>query len=618
MSDGRDLFKPDGEEPDPKSKVSYLEHISYRLKLPVPLKCESEKGLLSTLELRKLSEEIIFFVDGARLDEESVASYQLGLKTRFNKAEDDKFKFLHARDWNDFSKPQLAQVISLLLRFQLITKEEVADDDNQAFHLGESNGAVYLPFYKEIYHRLPNPSSGPEEFELTKQSISERELERITDKKKISELIDMHKDPSKDGTMVPEFQRDNTQWSIGNRQLMIDSIMHNIPMPALVLGKSEDRPEDPWQIIDGHQRLTTMLFFVDDENKEYFPVFSGEFYHNLPAWARKRFDDYEFTVEKVIAKSDHLLSSLYERYNDSGKKMTQPQIRVALFHEISGLHHYLLSMAGGPFLAKRPKARIRLGIHDNIDYRANRASALRSLLPTTSKPRPDERLQLRKVTERIYDLWCRIVGYCNYRELEGNRTEFPTAKEAINTVFHHFRHGSTANGIVERLDYIIRECATLYGDYAFCSMKAFVDPEDPGNTTWEIRKSTHGWAAQVQCAGIWNLSDMDLSLLAHNPDTFQSEWADFCKAEIAEQRQNSKSIWGAQEIWQKKVSDIISNINSQHLEEEDSPKRKQLVAAVELALSLDSAGRKAVMSMWKLEKSPEEYEFLKRELEEMS
>jgi hypothetical protein len=616
MSDERTLFKPDGEEPDPKSKVSYLEHISYRLKLPVPLKCESEKGLLSTLELRELANEIVFFVDGAILDEESAGSYQIGLKTHYDKSDDDKFKFLHARDWNDFSKPQLAQVISLLLRFQLITKEEVAEDDNQGFHIGESNGAIYLPFYKEIYDRLPNPSN--EEFELTKQSISERELIRTSEVKKISELIEMHKDPSKDGTMVPEFQRDNTQWARGNRQLMIDSIMHNIPMPALVLGKSEDRPEDPWQIIDGHQRLTTMLFFVDAENNGYFPLFSGEYYHTLPTWARKRFDDYKFTVEKVIAKSDHHLSSLYERYNDSGKKMTQPQIRVALFHEISALHHYLLSMAGGPMLAKRPKARIRLGIHDNIDYRANRASALRSLLPTTSKPRPDERLQLRKVTERIYDLWCRIVGYCNYRKLEGNRTEFPTAKEAINTVFHHFRHGSTANEIGERLDYIIRECATLYGDYAFCSMKAFVDPEDSEKTTWEIRKSTHGWAAQVQCAGIWNLSDVDLSLLAHNPDRFQSEWADFCKDEIAQQRQNSKSIWAAQEKWQKKVSEIISSINSQHLEEEDSPKRKQLVAAVELALSLGADGRKAVMSMWKLEKSPEEYEFLMKELDEMS
>ena len=35
--------------------------------------------------------------------------------------------------------------------------------------------------------------------------------------------------------------------------------------------------------------------------------------------------------------------------------MTQAQIRVAQWHEISAIHHYLLAMAGGPMLAKRPK-----------------------------------------------------------------------------------------------------------------------------------------------------------------------------------------------------------------------------------------------------------------------
>ena len=102
-------------------------------------------------------------------------------------------------------------------------------------------------------------------------------------------------------------------------------------MPALVLGKSEERmtQEDPWQIIDGHQRLTTMLLFVNPEKKDSFPVFSGEHYHQLPPWAKERF---------AIAKTDTHLSHLYERYNDSGKKMTQPQIMA----QFQNAFHYIL------------------------------------------------------------------------------------------------------------------------------------------------------------------------------------------------------------------------------------------------------------------------------------
>ena len=612
-------FKPESEEPDKKSKPSYIEHISYRLKLAEPIKIGSEKGMITTEELRDLGNKIIAFVDGAKIDKPEMSkTYFDGVRNKFGDKLDGKLKFIESKVWEDFSKPQIAHAIALILRFQLITKEELQEGDTQPFHIGEANGAIYLPFYEEIYNRLPDPTSTKEEFVLSKESISERELNRTPEKKSISELIEMHQDPGPEGTMVPEFQRDNTQWSLYNRQLMIDSIMHNIPMPALVLGKSEDRPDDPWQIIDGHQRLTTMLFFTDPEKDDYFPVFSGEHYHQLPDWARERFDDYVFTVEKVIAKSDTHLSHLYERYNDSGKKMTQPQIRVAMFHEISALHHYLLSMAGGPMLAKRPESRIRLGIHENIDDRAKRAGALRALLPATTKPRDDERHQLRRVTERIYDLYCRIVGYCNYRGIQGNRTEYPTAKEAINTVFHKYRHGSTANEIVAKLDYILRECATLYGDYAFTSLRPSVDPDDEDSVIWDIRKSTHGWASQVQCAGIWGLNDMEISIIKRNPDTFQSSWEDFCKAEIATQRQNSKSIWDAQEKWQNQVKKIISKINSNSLEQRDNPKRQQLLRSVDLALSLDAKARSGLIAGWEMDKSPEEFDFLMKELDERS
>ena len=67
-------------------------------------------------------------------------------------------------------------------------------------------------------------------------------------------------------------------------------------------------------------------------------------------------------------------------------------------------------------------------------------------------------------------------------------------------------------------------------------MRPYEDPEDPDKTIWQIRETTHGWASQVQCAGIWDLSDLDISLLKRNPDIFQGEWFEFCKQEIAEKR----------------------------------------------------------------------------------
>ena len=265
MNEEIDLFKPESEEPDVKSKPSFLEHISYRLRLNVPIETDNSKGMLSTSELRILAEKIIFFVDGASLDNDAAGrSYMNALSHRYNaKGEQDrKLKFLDSKLWNDLSKPQYAQIIALVLRFQLIDKGEVDQEDTQPYHINENNGAIYLPFYAEIYNRLPDPELKDDGFELTEEYVDRRKLERNPTTKTISQLLEMDSAEGEEGTTVPEFQRDNTQWSLASRQLMIDSIMHNIPMPALVLGKSRDRPEDPWQVIDGHQRLTTMKFLL--------------------------------------------------------------------------------------------------------------------------------------------------------------------------------------------------------------------------------------------------------------------------------------------------------------------------------------------------------------------
>ena len=307
--------------------------------------------------------------------------------------------------------------------------------------------------------------------------------------------------------------------------------------------------------------------------------------------------------------------------------MSQPQIRVAKFHEISALHHYLLAMSGGPNLSSRATARERLCIYEDIEFYSQRAAPLRSVLPRTSQPQPGERTQLRKITEKIYDLWCRIVAYSTYHKERGDLPridqkdwpEYPTAKIAIDLVFRECRDGSKATKVVSKLDYIVRECSNLYGDFAFSSVKRDEDmTKKLGKDVWAPRGTIHGWAAQVQCAGIWSLSDLDVSLLAQNPDTFLSEWVEFCVENIYESRQNSGSIWKAQEDWSDKVIEIIAKIKAADLEEEDSPKRQQLMRFVDLALSLDMAARDGLIAGWKLDKSPEEFAFLMKELEERS
>ena len=606
------IYQPE-EELDEISKMSYLHNISHRLELSGSLKCAKENGVLSTEEIKEMAKAIIDFTSGVDTsEEEHLNQYLNSLRDNLEDERKKEFDFLIRKTWSGLSKTQVGMVIANTIGFQF-------EGDP---HIGTNNGVVYLEFYKDIYHRLPDPHAPTTKF--SEDVYKERELEsRKYERKTAPELYAMLKDDSENGTMVPEYQRSDQQWSPPQWTKMVDSMLRDIPMPTIILGKAAGHLDNPWQLIDGNQRMSTIRRFIDDEDPNHFTFHSLE-YDELPTWARKRYDEYEFTVEFVIAKSDRELASLYERYNASGKPMSQPQIRVAQHHEISALHHYLLAMAGGPMLTRREAVRARLGISEHIESRAARADSLRKILPQIGSVTDDERLQLRKVTEKVYDLWCRIVAYCTYRDEVGQGGKGnPTAKMAIDSVFPVFKHSTFALPVVDKLDYIIRECSSLYGDFAFLSMRAVVNPDildEEGKPKVEYvhGKSVHGWASQVQCAGIWKLDDDDLSLLKHNPDTFQSSWHEFVIREIAHARQNSGTIWAVQEKWQDEVLEMLNNLKSERIDDEDSPRRQQLLSAIEIALSLNDSGKAAMIEMWEATFHPVEFEYMIRELEERS
>jgi len=286
-------------------------------------------------------------------------------------------------------------------------------------------------------------------------------------------------------------------------------------------------------------------------------------------------------MEWVVAKDDKALAQLYTLYNNSGKKMTPVQIRVAKWHEISALHHLLLALAGGPILAEREISKERMGISDSILEASQRASALRRLLPGRGAPSDDEKLQLRQVTEKTYDNYCKTIAYCLYRQSLDRTNETPTAEAAVSHIFSqskNYRPGK-AHSIVKQLDFVIRNIATIYGDYAFLTHRSISAEDEQGNptTTYEIGKALNSWAMQVQAGGLWGLNDNEMTLLNHYPDDFQNAWKKFNIKEMVDIRQNSKTLWKAQEKWTNKVKDLVSEYRIRDFKNDESQTKNHLV-----------------------------------------
>lgn len=124
------------------------------------------------------------------------------------------------------------------------------------------------------------------------QEIEQRSKEIITDNYSMSvgELISMYQDGDLD--IHPEFQR-FYRWTNSQKSRLIESFLLNFPVPPIFVYQ---RPDGVWDIVDGLQRVSTVLQFAGvykDENGELMEPLVLEATKLLPSLDKKRYQDDE-------------------------------------------------------------------------------------------------------------------------------------------------------------------------------------------------------------------------------------------------------------------------------------------------------------------------------------
>jgi len=77
----------------------------------------------------------------------------------------------------------------------------------------------------------------------------------------VKELVGMVGDNMID--IAPEYQR-RFRWDDKRQSALIESVFLGIPVPALFMAAN---PDGTWELIDGVQRLCTLIHFVGDEGQ---------------------------------------------------------------------------------------------------------------------------------------------------------------------------------------------------------------------------------------------------------------------------------------------------------------------------------------------------------------
>ena len=142
--------------------------------------------------------------------------------------------------------------------------------------------------------------------------------------------------------LEPGFQR-NSVWNLSDRRRLVQSIISSCPVPSIFLYKRNNRGRLIYDVIDGKQRLESVLMFGRQGRfkRDWFDVQldlgDGRDWHDWRAirryypQVRNSFETYKIPTVEVTGELAEIVD-LFVRINSTGKPLTSGEKRHARFY----------------------------------------------------------------------------------------------------------------------------------------------------------------------------------------------------------------------------------------------------------------------------------------------
>jgi hypothetical protein len=162
----------------------------------------------------------------------------------------------------------------------------------------------------------------------------------------ISQFLDWQRSKTLD--LNPVFQRRHV-WKPSAKSQLIDSIVRGFPIPIIFLRQVQDMKTltSRMEVVDGQQRLRTLISFLDrsalpdfdaakDEfvvKKSHNPAVANQPFNRFPVDAKHQILSYELSTHVFPATtSDALVYRIFARLNSTGLRLKPQEIRNAEYH----------------------------------------------------------------------------------------------------------------------------------------------------------------------------------------------------------------------------------------------------------------------------------------------
>lgn len=131
----------------------------------------------------------------------------------------------------------------------------------------------------------------------------------------------------------PDFQR-NEVWTKAAQIMLIDTIIKGIPIPKMYIKSIINDGNTYRVVIDGQQRLTAILKFVEDELKLVKPYegeYIGKKFSELPSEIQNSVLRYTIDINEIFNPSEDDIRDLYARVNKYTVQLNKQELRKADF-----------------------------------------------------------------------------------------------------------------------------------------------------------------------------------------------------------------------------------------------------------------------------------------------
>jgi len=131
--------------------------------------------------------------------------------------------------------------------------------------------------------------------------------------------------------ITPKFQR-RAVWSTAARSFLIDTILRGMPVPPIYLrvSQSEDKKRTVREVIDGQQRISALLDFLEGSyalSTGLDSAWSGRRFSELTSSEQDAIRQYSFICETFHGISDAEVLEIFARLNTYAVKLNAQELR---------------------------------------------------------------------------------------------------------------------------------------------------------------------------------------------------------------------------------------------------------------------------------------------------